>query len=723
MKLQERIKNCFVKCKTSTLKTLERIKTGFNKMKSRNKIIVVVTIILLLLSIVTLSVVFSVRGNNATNQTTIVFDTVDGVEIEPLLINNEYQLPAPTREGYTFIGWFANPEHIGDPITSVSPQDAESITVYAKWEIIKTDYDMSSASWNYTEPFTYDGSEKIVSVTGLPEGVTVIEYTSNTATNVGNYTASVTFNYDNANYNEPSIADLDWNIAQATNNWTEALNISGWIYNGTANSPTASATFGTASFSYSDSETGTYNSIVPTDAGTWWIKATVAETTNYTSLEDITSFDIAKADFDMTGVSWDYVSAFTYDGTAKTVELTGLPNGVEIDKYSNHIKTDAGNYTASVTFDYDTTNYNEPSVADLNWVISKADYDMSGVSWDYVSAFTYDGTAKTVELTGLPNGVEIDKYSNHIKTEVGNYTASVTFVYDTTNYNEPSIADLEWEISKANYDMSGASWVYTEAFTYDGNEKTVTVTGLPSGITVDEYTDNAKTSVGTYTASVTFTYDSDNYNTPSMADLEWEIKSAGTEGLQYTYISGTDSYSVSYGSATDTDIVILSSYDDGTNGLKPVTTIAESAFSCKNLTSVTIPNSVTTIGKHAFIGNYLTSVTIPNSVTTIGIEAFYDNSLTSVTIPNSVTTIESNAFAFNSLTSVTISNSVTTIGSGTFAHNSLTSVIIPDSVTTIGSCVFTCNDVYIYTQVASKPANWMEDWSLGILGVYWLGEW
>ena len=69
-------------------------------------------------------------------------------------------------------------------------------------------------------------------------------------------------------------------------------------------------------------------------------------------------------------------------------------------------------------------------------------------------------------------------------------------------------------------------------------------------------------------------------------------------------------------------------------------------FSCDELTSVTIPNSVTTIGEGAFYYcTDLTSVTIPNSVTSIGEGAFYYcKSLTDITIPNSVTSIGKEAF-------------------------------------------------------------------------------
>ena len=80
-----------------------------------------------------------------------------------------------------------------------------------------------------------------------------------------------------------------------------------------------------------------------------------------------------------------------------------------------------------------------------------------------------------------------------------------------------------------------------------------------------------------------------------------------------------------------------------------VTAIGYNALrECRDLTSVTIPNSVTSIGEFAFSDcSGLTSVTIPNSVTSIGGYAFQDcKGLTSITIPNSVTYIEDGAFCY-----------------------------------------------------------------------------
>ena len=139
-------------------------------------------------------------------------------------------------------------------------------------------------------------------------------------------------------------------------------------------------------------------------------------------------------------------------------------------------------------------------------------------------------------------------------------------------------------------------------------------------------------------------------------------------------------------------------------------------FSCGNLTSVTIPESVTSIGGNAFDGTawlknqedgliYInnialtykgtmpenTSIVIKEGTILIAHNAFQGCSgLTSVTIPSSVTSIGDYAFRnCSGLTSMTIPESVTSIGEGAFSDCSgLTSVTIPNSVTFIGNGAF-----------------------------------
>ena len=142
-----------------------------------------------------------------------------------------------------------------------------------------------------------------------------------------------------------------------------------------------------------------------------------------------------------------------------------------------------------------------------------------------------------------------------------------------------------------------------------------------------------------------------------------------------------------------------------------VTSIGNYGFyNCSGLTSITIGNSVTSIGGSAFDGcSGLTSVNISDleAWCNISFSSNYANPLvfahhlflnrkevTKLTIPNSVTSIGNYGFTgCRGLTTVTIPNSVTTIGSSAFSGCiGLISVTIPNSVTTIRDEAFlNCN--------------------------------
>ena len=167
-------------------------------------------------------------------------------------------------------------------------------------------------------------------------------------------------------------------------------------------------------------------------------------------------------------------------------------------------------------------------------------------------------------------------------------------------------------------------------------------------------------------------------------------------------------------------------------------------FQCTSLASVVIPDSVTEIEMHAFeYCSNLTTITIPNNLISIGVEAFAcctnlmefkgkyaadngrclikDNTIiayaeasgTTYTIPDSVTTIGEYAFyECKSLTAITIPNSVTYIGSEAFYKCSkLTSISIPNSVTRLGGYAFcdceNLKSVYCSATVPPTGANLM----------------
>ncbi|MBR3769567.1 MAG: leucine-rich repeat protein [Lachnospiraceae bacterium] len=102
-----------------------------------------------------------------------------------------------------------------------------------------------------------------------------------------------------------------------------------------------------------------------------------------------------------------------------------------------------------------------------------------------------------------------------------------------------------------------------------------------------------------------------------------------------------------------------------------VTYIGNDAFrSCYALTEVTIPDSVTEMGSSVFHGcSGLKEIVLPSDIKKIGGGTFaYCSALTKVTIPNSVTSIGDNAFeACSALTEIAIPDGVTYIGEYAFS--------------------------------------------------------
>ena len=64
----------------------------------------------------------------------LTFNTDGGAEISAVEVQEgeEYTLPVPTREGYSFEGWYLTADFSGDPVTTITASG--DTTFYAKWE-------------------------------------------------------------------------------------------------------------------------------------------------------------------------------------------------------------------------------------------------------------------------------------------------------------------------------------------------------------------------------------------------------------------------------------------------------------------------------------------------------------------------------------------------------------------------------------------------------------
>ncbi len=159
---------------------------------------------------------------------------------------------------------------------------------------IETDEYTATVVWSpeVEDKFGYD-TVYTATITITPKtnytvkGIAENGYTVNGAQTVTNEADSATVT---AVYSATGIDDT-----VDTNEFTKPLEIVGWIYGDTPNAPTASVKYGTPKYTYSTAADGEYNDIVPTDAGTYYVKATVEETDKYTGLEsDAVEFVIGK---------------------------------------------------------------------------------------------------------------------------------------------------------------------------------------------------------------------------------------------------------------------------------------------------------------------------------------------------------------------------------------------------------------------------------------------
>ena len=291
-----------------------------------------------------------------------------------------------------------------------------------------------------------------------------------------------------------------------------------YTYDGTAKTPTVTVVDGEPSIMTEDDYEVAYSDNVA--AGTATATITVTGKGNYTGT--VTKhFTIAKAE-----VTQPTASSKAYTGGLLKADVSSTVRYIA----ANDGGVNVGSYPVVLTLT-DATNYRwkngDSNPLNLTFSITKA--SNSWLTQPSIAGWTYGQAANAPNLGAAKFGNVQVSYSA-TPQNAGSYTATFT-VPETANYSALS-KSVPFAIARATYDMSGAKWNYAGEFTYDGGIKTVVVSGLPLGVSVSAYSGNSAVAPGTYTAHATLSYDTVNFNAPSIADLSWSIKSSEGSKLE-----------------------------------------------------------------------------------------------------------------------------------------------------------------------------------------------
>ncbi len=400
--------------------------------------------------------------------------------------------------------------------------------------IEKIDYDMNGITFP-NKTVTYDKQPHPLAVEGnLPQGV-YVSYENNSQITAGEHTVTARFTGD-ANHNKIPDMKATLTIEKATYAM-EGITFEGLTvtYDGNTHPLAIQGQLPKdVSVSYENNNR--------TTAGRHEVIAHfTGDKTNYNKIDDMkATLIIEKADYDLSKVTFEDLTV-TYDGNTHPLAIKGdLPDGVSV-VYENNEQTDAGRYTVTARFTgKDTVNHNLIPAKEATLIIEKADYDLSGITFED-DTLPYDGEAHSILISGdLPTDVSV-AYDGNAMVNAGDYTITAHFTgKDTTNHNLIPDKTATLHIKKLTYDLGDVTFS-GEIYTYDKIWHEITIKGtLPQGITVS-YEDNKQINAGTYTAIAHFSGKDtvnhelipDKYATLFIAKRDLTVKITGETTIKY----------------------------------------------------------------------------------------------------------------------------------------------------------------------------------------------
>ena len=410
--------------------------------------------------------------------------------------------------------WYEGKDNAGAAYASAqAPVNAGSYTVGVR--VDTQDYDVSNADIavemtieraaafidvsGVQTQYTYTGAlQRVEGGAVLSHGESALVYSNNTFTSVSegdgkvvSVDAAMSCNYKAAHAEvtisvakaaiSPAVSIDDWTYGQSANGYTVTGNPGGGaieaVYGGTTNAGAA----------YSGGQ-------APTEAGSYTLTVTVAETENYLGGSASTSFTVARAALHVS-VSiegW----AFGESPNGYTVSPASMRGNISSVRYEgegysgSQPPTQVGSYTLTVTF-AQTANYQGGSASD-SFSITQGTLAPDSVSLT-IEGWTYGEAPNLPVLTGAPAGAEVSyRYSGTANdgtawnsdtapSKAGSYKV-------TAHISSEGYASFEAEASftvarrLVAAPTLGDTGERTASSVYDGEEVRIAVTGYDGAL-------------------------------------------------------------------------------------------------------------------------------------------------------------------------------------------------------------------------------------------------
>ena len=280
------------------------------------------------------------------------------------------------------------------------------------------------------------------------------QFSDTVPTAAGEYTVKASI-AETANYKSAE-ATNDFTIERAA--VTPTVNIIGWTYGESANAPSVTGNTGNGDVAYTYAQKGStqFSDTVPTAAGEYTVKASIAETANYKSAEATNDFTIERAAVTPTV----NIIGWTYGESANAPSVTGNTGNGDVaytyaqkgsTQFSDTVPTAAGEYTVKASI-AETANY-KSAEATNDFTIERAAVTptVNIIGW------TYGESANAPSVTGNTGNGDVaytyaqkgsTQFSNAVPTAAGEYTVKAS-IAETDNYKSAE-ATKDFTIEKAD---------------------------------------------------------------------------------------------------------------------------------------------------------------------------------------------------------------------------------------------------------------------------------